>query len=115
MDAVEFLKTRARMCKKTSCSTCSLHTFCVSSFQAQSQDAENGVAIVEKWAKEHTIKTQQSEFLKQWPEAEIAGDGLIAIWPCQLHTNMAAGGRLACQLEGNCDKCRRDFWLKEVE
>ena len=125
MDAVEFLKEAKRYCKwcknttqdgkKRLCDACyfeklndifNLHPMAYGKF----------VETVEKWAKEHPAKTRQSEFLKQWPDAEISDDGLPAISPCQLNVLFIHGkAQKDCEDRGVCNKCRRDFWLKEIE
>jgi len=74
------------------------------------------ISIVEQWAKEHPVKTRQSEFLKQWLDAEISDDGLPSIAPCQLDVGLIHGkAQKDCEDRGVCDKCRHDFWLKEIE
>ena len=125
MDAVEFLKEAKRYCKwcknttqdgkKRLCDACyfeklndifNLHPMAYGKF----------VETVEQWVKEHPVKTRQSEFLKQWPDAEISDDGLPAISPCQLNVLFIHGkSQKDCEDRGVCDKCRRDFWLKEIE
>ena len=111
MDAVEFLKALGRLCNNYSCEdNCPL----IDSCDDESDDGYvRKVQIVEKWAKEHPVKTRQDEFLKQWPDAEIGDDGLLSIAPCQLNLELIHGeSQKYC---GACDKCRRDFWLKEIE
>lgn len=116
MDAVEFLKTRTRMCNDSSCERCTLKFFCESNFQEQSTSAEKAVSVVEQWAKEHPVKTRQSEFLKQWPNAEIGDDGYPSVAPCQLYEDMEEKGENGvCCKNCGCAECRRDFWLKEIE
>ena len=106
MDAVEFIKQVRRMEKQKGEEIC---------FKLEEKDTEI-VSRVEKWAKEHPIKTRQSEFLKQWPDAEIGYDGLPAIAPCQLNVLLIHGkAQKDCEERGVCNKCRRDFWLKEIE
>ena len=125
MDAVEFLKEAKRYCKwcknttqdgkKRLCDACyfeklndifNLHPMAYGKF----------VETVEQWVKEHPVKTRQSEFLKQWPDAEISDDGLPAISPCQLDVRwLECKSQKDCEDRGVCDKCRRDFWLKEIE
>ena len=125
MDAVEFLKEAKRYCewcknttqdgKKRLCDACyfeklnnifNLHPMAYCKF----------VEIVEQWAKEHPVKTRQSEFLKQWPDAEIGDDGLLSIAPCQLNVELLqCESQDDCEERGACGKCRCDFWLKEIE
>ena len=117
MDAVEFLKQFNRMCKTyiyDSCTECPAYKCrCGDQFDGQEED---GVSIVEQWAKEHPVKTRQSEFLKQWPDAEVGEDGLPVVAPCQLNLELIHCGSAAdCEGRGVCNKCRRDFWMQEVK
>ena len=106
MDAVEFIKQVRRMGKQKGEAIC---------FKLEEKDTEI-VDQVEQWAKEHPAKTRQSEFLKQWPDAEISDDGLLSIAPCQLNVELLqCESQEDCEKRGVCDKCRRDFWLKEIE
>lgn len=113
MDAVEFLKTLSRMCN-CECYNCEFKKR-LSVFETctawRKNHPEEAVAIAEKWAKEHPIKTRQSVFLEQWPEARINdADGLPMACPCDL------SGKLADKCEGIlCPECRKKFWLAEVE
>lgn len=54
-------------------------------------------------------ETRQSEFLKQWPDADIDSDGVINIRPCYLNRNHPY-----C-IGVNCTNCRREFWRQEVK
>ena len=106
MDAVEFIKQVRRMGKQKGEAIC---------FKLEEIDTEI-VERVEQWAKEHPIKTRQSEFLKQYPDAEISDDGLPSVAPCQLYKDMEEKDENGvCCKNGGCAECRRDFWLKEVE
>ena len=114
MDAVEYVKQRDRMCDYyVNCGDCPAGDYqgC-----ASLNDIPKMVPIVEQWAKEHSVKTRQSEFLKKWPDAEISDDGLLSIAPCQLNVLFIHGkAQKDCEDRGVCDKCRCDFWLKEIE
>ena len=106
MDAVEFIKQVRRMGKQKGEAIC---------FKLEEKDTEI-VDRVEKWAKEHPVKTRQSEFLKQCPDAEISDDGLPSVAPCQLDVRWIHGESPEdCESRGVCGKCRCDFWLKEIE
>lgn len=79
--------------------------------------AEAVVEQVEQWAKEHPVKTRQSEFLKIFPSAQIE-DETVSICPAKLNvaphaTNM---GRTCIYVHdcAECRKCKRDFWLTEI-
>jgi hypothetical protein len=113
MDAVKFVKTLGRMCN-AECIKCEFwkrRGKWESCNSWQKNHPEEAVAIVEQWAAEHPIKTRQSEFLKQWPDARIKkADGLPMASPCDLD------GKLAGKCDGiPCPECRRKFWLAEVK
>lgn len=106
MDAVEFIKQVRRMGKQKGEAIC---------FKLEEKDTEI-VEKVEQWAKEHPVKTRQDEFFNQWPDAEIGYDGLPTVAPCQLNIELLqCDSQEDCENRGVCDKCRRDFWLKEIE
>lgn len=113
MDAVEFLKTLCRMCN-CKCPECEFWKR-IRGFETctvwRKTHPEEAVAIAEKWAAEHPIKTRQSVFLEQWPDARIKrADGLPITSPCDLD------GKLAGKCDGiHCPECRKEFWLAEVE
>ena len=110
MDTVEYVKQRERMCDYYGCPARDYE-------RCSSLDGIfKLVPIVEQWSKEHPLKTKQSEFLKQWPDTEISDDGLPSIAPCQLDIELIHGkAQKDCEDRGVCDKCRHDFWLKEIE
>ena len=115
MDAVEFLKTLCRMCncERHKCTFGKRLSVFVTCTVWRKTHPDEAVAIVEKWAKEHPVKTRQSVFLEQYPEAAISKDGAIVI--CPLEISAAYSG--ACN-KGNsdaCADCKRQFWLAEVE
>lgn len=122
MDAVEFLKTLRRMCERrcTNCEfgkrLCGVVTSCT---DWRKNHPEEAVAIVEKWAKEHPVKTRQSVFLEQYPEAKILKDGAIVICPLAVSAayreKREKDGSCASLRYGACDECRKAFWLAEVE
>ena len=125
MDAVEFLKEAKRYCewcknttqdgKKRLCDACYFEKL-NNIFNLHSMAYCKFVEIVEQWAKEHPVKTRQDEFFNQWPDAEIGYDGLPTVAPCQLNIELIHGeSQKDCEDRGVCDKCRRDFWLKEIE
>ena len=125
MDAVEFLKEAKRYCKwcknttqdgkKRLCDACYFEKL-NDIFNLHSMAYCKFVEIVEQWAKEHPVKTRQDEFFNQWPDAEIGYDGLPTVAPCQLNIELLqCDSQDDCENRGVCDKCRRDFWLKEIE
>ena len=117
MDAVEYVKQRARMCDYyMNCDDCPAGNYegCGSL-----NEIPNLVPIVEKWAKEHPVKTRQSEFLKMFPNARIESDGMPSICPIVVDKRCynKDDDALCCFVrdEEKCRKCRHDFWLKEIK
>lgn len=112
MDAVEFLKERTRMCNfyMSRCMNCPGNkvaycaTLCATAIEL--------VPIVEQWAKEHPVKTRQSEFLKMLPNASVGYNGALVICPSQADAKAITE---CVRSEINCDKCKRDFWLTEIK
>lgn len=102
MDAVEFIKQARRMGKAKGEVIC---------FKLEEADTEI-VERIEQWAKEHPVKTRQSEFLKMFPNASVGYNGTLVICPSQADTKAVSE---CIRSERNCDKCKRDFWLKEIE
>ena len=117
MDAVEFLKTLCRMCNCECCKcefgkrlsgveTCTVW---------RKTHPEEAVAIAEKWEKEHPIKTRQSVFLEQYPEARLMQDGVLSICPIAISAAYRGEDGSCADPSEKCDDCRRKFWLAEVE
>lgn len=116
MDAVEFLRERRRMCNaQDNCGTCPIGIVCDDYFvnHNYSQEKASGmVSTVEQWAAEHPVKTRQSVFLEQFPNAPIyTNTHNVALDPCLVDTTL----RGHCPTGRGCDICRREFWLTEVE
>lgn len=111
MDAVEFFKTVNRLCKNQSCNECPVYkNGCMVGFDDDSVERiEETVSKVEQWAKDHPVKTRQSEFLKQFPDARVNDDGILCITPCNIE-----GKSIGCPNGKNCGDCRREYWLTEV-
>ena len=61
------------------------------------------------------VKTRQSVFLEQWPEAKLDAHGCVCVLPCYLSaTHRTAYGKCA-HMDRDCGDCRREFWMQEVE
>ena len=112
MDAVEFLKTLCRMCN-CECYNCEFKKR-LSGFETctvwRKTNPEEAVAIVEQWAKDHPIKTRQSEFLKHYPDARILAHGCLNVCPM----NVFSDTDINCNAQP-CIECKKAFWLAEVE
>lgn len=116
MDAVEFIKEKNRMCKNIKCSECDLSSNNTNLNPACDifiwKHPVEAVKIVEQWSKEHPEPTRQNKFLKTFPDA-ILLDGMLNIcpsdvfgWDCK---------KYALTTDGDCNDCRRRFWLTPIE
>ena len=107
MDAVEFYKAFKRMCDKTDCKDCLLDQKCRPSANVEPEEV---VELVEEWAKEHPVKTRQSEFLRMFPNAPKSGR-VLDICPRDLNIEYMPPKR--CE-NISCSACKTDYWLTEV-
>ncbi len=113
MDAVEFFKTVNRLCKNRGCNVCPAgkEETCMVGFDDDSiKSIEETVSKVEQWAKDHPVKTRQSEFLKIFPNVQFQDD---IIWVCPKAIGYNYRPKENCY-EINCLDCKREFWLTEV-
>lgn len=120
MDAVKFIVTRDRMCKSVNgrCNGCEVKKrmgagdMCIDYIAQHPQEV---VEIIERWGKEHPLKTRQSEFLKLFPNARIAPDGCIGggCCPSDLDTTYVCPMEKSADRSG-CPECRRAYWRAEV-
>lgn len=113
MDAVEFIREWQRMCNayKEKCIGCPMNGEPCGGYR--DVDAERLVGAVEAWSAAHPLKTRQSVFLGQWPNAELDCKGVIAIDPCDIDKTMY--GKYSGCSNGDCGDCSREFWMQEVE
>ena len=119
MTAVEYLKTARRICESYRCGDCPLAIkdgdnifYCKNPMSSREvKNPEEAVAIVQKWAEEHPIKTRQSEFLKIFPNTSKYYNGFLNICPVLVGEKSDYDRKM----EINCIECRKKFWLTEVE
>lgn len=121
MDAIKFIEERNRMCKSfgPKCEGCpALNTcddkFCCRVSVLSTLDAAEQVAIIEKWLKEHPIKTRQDVFLEHYPDTQIDDNGLLSMCPAVI-SPLYRGDRGGClSIPKCCVDCRREFWMQEI-
>lgn len=65
--------------------------------------------IVEKWAKEHPMKTRQAVFLELYPNAALDEDGVLNVHPCDIDKGFICYGREMCE------ECRKEYWGGEAK
>lgn len=118
MDAVEFLKAFNKMCNLNcveTCITCPLKEECCD-LTSEYCNPGKVVSIVEQWAKEHPVKTRQSEFLKMFPTAELMENGVINVCPAVVDSmERDKEGNRCKNITKSCFDCKRTYWMQEVE
>lgn len=116
MDVVKFVKSVNRLCKNQSgCAKCPIWEkgMCMARFGDYSvENIEETISKVEQWAKEHPVKTRQSELLKIFPDAKIDDDGILAFCPDAFSPKEIDDEH--CHKYNKCEECRKDYWLTEV-
>ena len=121
MDALEFIREEIRMCASyEDCRVCPLDSsiYCSASPKKRSrEEAEEIVKQVEAWSVEHPIKTRQSVFLEQWPEAILDRRGVSVLCPKQLNREFSCFEENDTEIPKrckDCSACRHEFWMQEV-
>lgn len=130
MDAVEYEKVRFRMCRthileKGDCEGCKAYRilrrrcgFVVDMVTDEVGDKnaiEKNIAIVEQWAKDNPTKTRQSEFLKQFPNADM--QRINTLFPCVMDQTVRTARCIKYKGVGcprKCVECRNDYWNEEI-
>lgn len=109
MDAIEFIKQLRRMDEKG----VQKNRFIYLRVGRETDSPEDVVAEVEEWAKMNPVKTRQSVFLEQYPEAEIDECGYLMLCPKRISADCRNRyGNCTSRL---CSDCRCEFWMQEVE
>ena len=99
MDAVKFIEERNRMCGTMS--------------EVWGVDAAQIVKNTEEWSAAHPVKTRQSVFLEQYPNAALDKDGVLRMCPSFMGGDTPEKYKCICLTD--CRGCRRGFWMQEVE
>ena len=121
MDAVKFFKTVNRLCKNqrhcAECPVCKNGVSCMVKADDDSiKSIDETVSKVEQWAKEHPVKTRQSEFLKMFPNAKFPTaktDGGVIIF-CPRGFLPKGEAEAYCEKHDECIECCKDYWLAEI-
>lgn len=70
---------------------------------------------VEKWSAAHPIKTRQSVFLEQYPEAPVASNGVLLPCPANVSADYRREDGRCVHMDRCCSECRQEFWMQEVK
>lgn len=108
MDAVEFLRDFRRMCLSYG-GTCTGCEFKGAECGPAEKDCDHEklIRVVEKWAKEHPVKTRLSELLKVLPNCRRV-QGYPEHCILEYDTKQKCMGR-------RCLDCKKIFWLTPIE
>lgn len=117
MDAIQFIKEKERMCNAYG--SCVLCPACIGNECAvglrSTVAPEQQINIVKEWSTAHPIKTRQSVFLEQYPEARLDADGVIGVCPASIVQSHRMNDGVCRDYHTKCGDCRSKFWLQEVE
>lgn len=118
MEANKFMTEYQRMCAShANCRDCLLRTDNGQCTEIPSNYHEEFVAkltkTVEEWSAAHPCKTRQSVFLEQYPNAVLDKDCVLRICPFLVGGDVPEKYRCICLTD--CNACRREFWMQEVE
>lgn len=111
MDAVKFIKAIKQMLS-AGAGDSTVQKY-ISAYKKN--DCEGMVKAAEQWAAEHPIKTRQSVFLEQYPEAKLTEDGVLALCPIAISSECGGENGRCVSFNRKCNNCRREFWSAEVE
>lgn len=109
----------ARMCKafKHKCGICPMgignngaKELCTKLIMRFSDEANK---IILKWCKEHPVKTRQSKIQKIIPEIVLNVGGYVDICPNDIDRDF--NRKRLCDNYSGCTKCKKEYWLAEVE
>lgn len=114
MEAIEYLKVKARLCILYACGSCPLgkearrRNYTCDLFERD--NPEECVRVIENWNAEGPKKTRQSKFLKVFPNASLDDNGIIEINPC--YTDVKFRPQKGCVT--TCFECREEYWNEEI-
>lgn len=75
----------------------------------------DAVEFYRRFAKNRTIKTRQSEFLKMFPNADM--QRINTLFPCVMDQTVRTARCIKYEGLGSprkCVECRNDYWNEEV-
>lgn len=107
----------ARLCKNIgSCEVCPLYYenigSCVHCEELLQCHPDKANEIILNWCKEHPAETRQDRLLKMFPNV-LVKYGQVDICPEKFDMDFCKS--VKCNDYTNCCKCKKDYWLAEVE
>ena len=118
MDAKEFFSEAGRLCgsddvmdmdeemKEDLCTLLGL--------RADEDRFKNGyddlVDYVEKWSKDHPLKTRQEALIQRFPRQCLDANGIAMICPADFDTRVRFD-----RCSGDCAECRKEYWTSPAD
>lgn len=120
MDALKFIEERNRMCdyytKNDVLNGCADCPECDSACNVVRFVTPEYIADIEKWSQEHPRKTRQDTLLSLFPTGQLDKSGILTVCPASVDVEQRGPDGTGCgDAYKDCDFCRRDFWMQEVE
>lgn len=112
MDTNKFITEYRRMCRKYArCSDCPLNTdgLCRKTPGSYTKEFASILKVVEDWAAANPVTTRAYLFKKIYPSAATGLSGALFICPAMVDIHFR------CEDETECVKCRKKYWLEEVQ
>ncbi len=104
----------ARMCKsQEDCTKCPIAKNISTCHLLIEKHPEKSNEIILNWCEEHPIKTRQSEIQKTIPNLTLTDGGCCDACPACIDDDFCT--KKVCDNYNDCDKCKEDYWLAEVE
>lgn len=117
MDAIEFIKERQRLCQTyVDCFKCPAYnnnTGGCNFNTASGYEATEQIRLLEEWSAAHPLRTRQSEFLKQYPNADLDEDGILKVCPKIVEGSSYVNSRNCGCVP--CAVCHKAYWLQGVD
>lgn len=79
-----------------------------------SRDKKRVIETIEEWAKDHPVRTRQSEFLKLFPNALHGSVNKDCLDICPLPMTCGEPPECSQNCDVRCQDCCRKFWLEEI-
>ncbi len=115
MDANKFMREYKRMCASYgNCQNCPMREDnngqCTEVPSRLSEEFTYKVTkVVEEWSAAQSVTTRADLFKKIYPSAATGLSGALFICPAMVDIHFR------CEDETECVKCRKKYWLKEVQ
>lgn len=110
METKKFTAEYRRLCRSyVRCADCPLNGKCIPPSHDYIHRFVSILNVVEDWSAAHPITKRADLFIQTHPHAVFDRCGSLLICP------VVVDKTFTCPLHGNCERCRKNYWLKEVQ